>query len=289
MATVPVLEPVPLYCKNLLFTTDFLPQSDAALRLAASMARNYGARLFILHAVQPIMFPGEAGLVEAEVLRRNEDFAQQTIGELRAHPDLARVEIEPIVCRGYIDTAIEECARERHIDLLIAATHSPRRLERFLFGSVSEAIARAGWLPVLIIGPGCSREEFRCRSVLLATSLEPDSLRPVQYATAFSQREQAELTLLHVCEAEASPADQRAAAEQLRTLLPAKSSVPSTTMCMPGEIATRVLEAAAIRSADLLVIGTRRAAYADHAPASITGEILRGASCPVLCVPEHLA
>lgn len=51
-----------MFAKKILFPTDFSPASEQALTHATSLARDTGAKLFILHVVEPpITNTGDGG------------------------------------------------------------------------------------------------------------------------------------------------------------------------------------------------------------------------------------
>ena len=54
----PAKEMAMLPIRTVLHPTDFSPQSDAAFQVACALARDYGARLVLLHVRPPAAAPG---------------------------------------------------------------------------------------------------------------------------------------------------------------------------------------------------------------------------------------
>jgi nucleotide-binding universal stress UspA family protein len=282
--------------QNVLFTTDFSPISETALLFAESIARRYGSTLTVAHAISPLetrMVPPEAygasqqALDEAANLRMN-DLDQR----LHALPH------KVVMRHGLVGDVISELIEKTGADLLVMGTHGRSGFGRLVMGSVAEEVFRQAACPVLTIGPKVSAQaphEAEFKHILFATDFNPES-QAASYALSLAQEYQARLTLLHVAPQFAElEADTERIIEELGSLVP----VDAQMWCRPeytvkfGVPAAGILEVAAEKRADLIVLGVRSAAghigAATHAAAATAHRVVSCAACPVLTVRKHQA
>jgi len=124
-----------LRCRNVLFATDFSQPSRLAGKIAAELARHFGARLHVLHVVPPVTDPTPA----APALRA-------AVAELEA--GLAVVTAS---ATGRAASEIVKYARRNAIDLIVLGTHGRTGFSRALLGSVAEGVTRRAGCPVLTV------------------------------------------------------------------------------------------------------------------------------------------
>jgi nucleotide-binding universal stress UspA family protein len=132
---------------------------------------------------------------------------------------------------------------------------------------------------------------FTIDRVLLATDLSPTSEAALRCATALARRFNADLYLLHVVPAPsgASPVTDAATQEAAATMRLLRQEVLAahdkfaTTAILTGDPIARILQKAEDVHADLIVMGTSA-----RCPrrGGLTDAVVRGASCPVLTVPQ---
>ncbi len=132
--------------QTILHPTDFSPSSEAAFPLACSLARDYGARLVVLHvAPPPVVAYGET--ITALVDEDTVEAARESLRRLRA-PE-PKVPIEHRVEVGDAAERILGVADEIGCSLIVLGTHGRTGLGRLLMGSVAEAVSRRAPCPVL--------------------------------------------------------------------------------------------------------------------------------------------
>jgi nucleotide-binding universal stress UspA family protein len=144
---------------SLLHPTDFSENSHYAFRLACALARDYGARLIVLHVAEPpVAVSGEGVLMlppnfDLEPLRKQ--LQQLESG----NPE---VQVEHRLVQGYAAEEIVRVAAETKCDLIIMGTHGRTGMGRLLMGSAAEQIMRRAPCPVLTVKmpqrQGSSRE-----------------------------------------------------------------------------------------------------------------------------------
>jgi nucleotide-binding universal stress UspA family protein len=137
-----------LAIKTILHPTDFSERSDFAFRLACALARDYGARLVILHVAEPPAAVAAEGVlmlpptIDLEPLRAR-------LQQLR--PEDPKIMVEHCLVQGGAAEEILQVAQERKCDLIVMGTHGRTGLGRLLMGSVAEQVVRKASCPVLTV------------------------------------------------------------------------------------------------------------------------------------------
>jgi nucleotide-binding universal stress UspA family protein len=135
---------------TILHPTDFSAYSQSAFQLACALARDYGARVVVLHvAAPPPLMYGEGSLPPDPDL-----FLQEGQEQLRqlVVPD-ASVAVERRFEEGEIAATILRVADDLQADLIAMGTHGRTGLRRLLMGSVAESVVRRAHCPVLTLTP----------------------------------------------------------------------------------------------------------------------------------------
>jgi nucleotide-binding universal stress UspA family protein len=289
------LGPVGLRFRSILIATDYTPASAAAVRLAARLAKQFHAKLYVLHAMMPGLYGvgvqepvPELALLDLTTARENlHKYALRV-------PELRTVVHKEIVFLGSPMDGIESAGKSHDIDLLVLGCHGRQGLAKLALGSVAEwAIGRLHY-PVLVTGPACDKSFRPFRSIVLGTDLADQSLRAAQYAGSLAAEYQAGLTMVNVLPAtstaEEHASDELSATRKLHALLP-RDCEDSCTLkfdLRTGAIAPALLQSARENKANLIVLGApRRAPLADHLPRTKLSAVIREAHCPVLLVPAH--
>lgn len=132
----------------ILHPTDFSQDSEGALQVARSLARDLGARLIILH-VAPIEVAID-GAAEAEPDSHDYRDAMEQIHKRLEGPDL-KYPVEIRISRGFAPEVIKTTAEEVGCDLIVMGTHGRTGLSRVLLGSVAESVLPRADCPVMIV------------------------------------------------------------------------------------------------------------------------------------------
>jgi universal stress protein A len=133
---------------KILFPTDFSRISDAALPWAASLARDRGAQLIILHVHEP-RTAYMAGEWYTGVPEPNPDEVRQSLAKVR--PKGSNVYCTHRTETGNPAKEIVRVADEENVDMIVMSTHGRTGLTHALLGSVAERVARKARCPVLIV------------------------------------------------------------------------------------------------------------------------------------------
>jgi nucleotide-binding universal stress UspA family protein len=297
-----------LHLKNVLWTTDLSDFSIGTVEYGINLAKLYDAKLYLCHVVNlpsVAAFYGGVYVDTVEEQNRSMAFAKEQIEALMRRKD---VDWEPLVGTGYIADEITRIVEEKHIDLVISATHARTGLRRLLLGSVTERLMRALRCPLMVLrGPQAADEipfsaSVRFQKIMIGCDFSPDATLAFDYGMSLAQEFQSEVHLVHVMEPPVYIDWERplaAPGEALRSEM--KNKLTSRLAAMVTEDAhhwctpkTTVLEGspddgltryAVENRIDLIVMGLRgRNLVEDLLIGSTTDRVVRRAPCPVMSV-----
>jgi len=137
-----------LAIKHVLHPTDFSASSDLAFRMACSLARDYGARLLVLHVAVPPTIVYAEGIVPPEP-QESLDASREKLRRLC--PRDPKVEVEHRLLEGEVVDEILRVAGETKSDVILMGTHGRTGLGRLLMGSVAEQVVRKAPCPVVTV------------------------------------------------------------------------------------------------------------------------------------------
>jgi len=191
--------------------------------------------------------------------------------------------------------AFLEVARKRGARLLAVHAHNRRGVQRLLLGSFTETLLHHSRFDVLIAAPAC-RIAPRVRRVLLASDFTSESRRHLGRVLEVCKTLKAELTVFHAAQMiyrwSLDESNRHVLAYPRRTRQMAKwveqackqARVPvevviASEFAPPAELA---MAAAKSSRADLVVVAARARARAALMGGSVTRQIVRDGSLPVL-------
>ena len=301
-------EPTEIGLKSVLVAYDFSDASRKPLRHAVSIARHFGAKLYVAHVVSSVGYviagPEASRLGYAGGVRD----AHELETSLQEAGLLNGLQYEFIVGEGKVWEQVETIIRTKHIDAVVVGTHTRGGASRLVLGSVAEQILRQANSLVLTVGPGSSEDSLIEKDKATGTFLFPTdfsavSLRALPHAVSFARHFKAKLVVLHVLPAAPIPetfhwsttgdlVEMRKQAELASQKLFEQFVAPHVpdTVALKfvvsfGIARDQILEACHLLKADLLIFGLKALKHAEarsHLPWIAAHEILTRASCPIL-------
>jgi universal stress protein A len=130
--------------KTIVFATDFSVASQEAFRLANVLAKEWGAKIILVHVQEPALAYG-GGEFAIGGLEPSLESLKPLLDEFR--PD---VPYEHRVLMGDPADTVVRVAREEDADMIVVGSHGRTGLVRLLMGSVAETIVRRAPCPVLV-------------------------------------------------------------------------------------------------------------------------------------------
>ena len=285
--------------QRILCPVDFSEFSARAYTYAYSLAKQYHAKLFVEHAVYPLVMSlpvlevPTRGLHDAyQEIRAS---AQKQLAELTSRQEANCVETESFLHEGPASEAILQFAGSHGVDLIVMGTHGRQGLDHLTLGSITERVLRRAKCPVLAVRKPVhdfvdprGNEPVHLKKILFCTDFSGSAW---PFALSLAMEYNAELTLLHVLDATPSGADlESRAGEVTRELL---NSVPADAgdwctlkaVVRFGRPYQEIVQLALESQADVVVMGVRGRNALDLALfGSTTHRVLQLGSCPVLAV-----
>jgi universal stress protein A len=141
--------------RHILAPTDFSDYSKKALSDAFELAQIFGAKLSLLHVLEPSPYLGEFILptMGEDLLSDLERQARAALARVLPEAQNVQIEVTRSVVMGSPSLKIVETAEAEHVDLIVMATHGRTGLSHLLIGSVAERVVRTAPCPVLTIRP----------------------------------------------------------------------------------------------------------------------------------------
>jgi nucleotide-binding universal stress UspA family protein len=143
--------------KKILYPTDFSDSSLEALRYAVSFARDFRAKLVLMHVVNEQIFSEGLNLPRVtapEALEQELSAeAERRLKALIPADERAGLDRETVILRGLPFLEIVRYAKDNDIDLIVIGTHGRSGLEHVIFGSTAERVVRKAPCPVLTVQP----------------------------------------------------------------------------------------------------------------------------------------
>ncbi len=270
--------------ETIVVAMDFSAKSSATLRYAQAIARLHGARLLLIHVIDPMAYAFPIGLPESlvadkaardELDRIEEDTRKQGIG------------VHSVVETGDICERILQSIRDHNGKLLVLGTRGRTEAGRVALGTIARQLLAKAPCPILTVTPDAEALlpwAGQWRTVLIATDFSRASLCALSSAHRITH---GQLLVLHSSEAKSKMA-QEVLLERLRFLAPFNEShtVPVEHFITSGNPGEVIAKYARDSHADLVVLGSPSRVLSDKdLPSSTVLQVISNVSCPVLCMP----
>lgn len=148
--------------ERILVPTDFSDCAKQAVEYGSELAKRFGAKLHLLHVMQPITMayargaaiPEEVyGVALSEKALHPEEPAKKELEDVEV-PDVEHISgVEREVRSGTPFVEIVRCAKQNKMDLIVIGTYGRTGLNHMLLGSVAERVVRKASCPVLTVRP----------------------------------------------------------------------------------------------------------------------------------------
>ncbi len=142
--------------RHILAPVDFSDYSKKAVEMALTLAKAFGAKLSLLHVVEPPPYPMDGyapSSATADLLTDLEEQASQELAQWLPEVQAAGVPVTRYVVIGSPYRKIIETAEAEQADLIVMATAGRTGFSRLVMGSVAERVVRTSPCPVLTIRP----------------------------------------------------------------------------------------------------------------------------------------
>ena len=144
--------------KNILVPTDFSEYSDKALKQALDIAKDYHAKVYLLHVIsEHAIQTVEEYSIDLEIVKQLEDQLlskakenmQKEIDQY-SKPAMGEIEIIPIIRNGVPYEEILQEADDKKVDLIVIASLGKTGIKKYFLGSVARNVLKGSKCPVLL-------------------------------------------------------------------------------------------------------------------------------------------
>ncbi len=182
--------------KKILVPTDFSLLSEHALEVAAKLAADFKAELFIMHSLDlPVHLATKEQHDVPEVLFYMK-MAQQKFEDFKDKPYLKDLSVNDIIEDATTADAVQEAAIKHQIDLIVMGSGGASGLKEFIIGSNTEKVVRNSEIPVLVIKE--QNPDFKIERFVFACDFTPESYVTFIKAHEFAQKLDAKIHYLFV-------------------------------------------------------------------------------------------
>lgn len=259
------------------------PQTQQYLiEMAALLARQGNGKIIPL-AVATAFAHMDAPQLDASVQR-----SERLLAKATALSQVLGVEAQPLLrIDDAFAPAISRASREQRANLIVMGWGNRTGLKARLFGNVIDSVLWGSHCPVAVMRLVQSPKKIQRILVPVENLLAP-SLQPVQFAQIVADANQANVTLLNVCERRTSPAKIAHKQSQL-SLLVSKLGLPNppeVQIITHENIAQAILQAARLYDLVVLPFTRNRTSPGGLAISDITTELVRQLTCSIIMLGE---
>jgi nucleotide-binding universal stress UspA family protein len=267
--------------KHVLFATDGSEFSEGAQQIALRVVKRWDAQLT---AMTIVLTMDDLESVGVQDLRKQ----QEREAQARLDAVVAAAQAEGLSCETELRYGREPhqeiitTAAEQNVDMIVLGRRGRRGLARFFVGHATAQVAGRAHCNVLVVPRAA---EFWSKRILLATDGSEFSQRATDVAVQIAGQCKLPVTVvsstLHSHSAERK-AEAQATVDQVIATLD-KAGVSCEGLCPEGRADRVVVETAANRDADLIVVGSHgRTGLVRMWLGSISERIIGQATCPIL-------
>lgn len=184
--------------KKILVPTDFSPQAENALHVAAQLARKHDAEIYLLHLL-------ELPLHQVDALSVHSDLPEAVFFMKLAHKRfeevMAKDYLKDVVVHETVEfhqsfTALIDTCKEKNIDLIVMGSHGVSGFKEMFIGSNTEKVVRTSDIPVLVIKN--AHENFEINDFVFASDFTKDNKATYKQAAQMAQAFDAKMHLVMV-------------------------------------------------------------------------------------------
>lgn len=288
--------------ERILCPIDFSEFSVWAYKYAFSLARRYGAKLFVQHVVEMWKHPCASFVPTADDYNQfSQRLSIEADRQLRSfvlNHSSSGYAPEYVIQEGSAADCIISFAEKESINLIVIGAHGLRGADRFILGSVTEKVLRKSHCPVLAVHETPSNpiqaitaeRGIDLREILFCTDFSDSSKSAIDYALSIADEYKANLTLLHVLDGISLSRDRERTDKAHRLL---EELVPQSltedrgikTTLRIGSAYKEICRLALEKKADLTIMAVHGRNSLDRAVfGSTTYRVVQLGNCPVLAV-----
>jgi len=293
---------------RILAATDVVTAPDAPVATAARLARQYHARLFLLHVMESASTQNRRWIRHYETgkeMTADAEYEQTVASVLRRtiRESISGVEPTVRVTAGFPWEEILHWAREIDADLIVLGPHSTRAQEKGVVriagrvGSTVENMVIRETCPVMVVNRPAKAEQLRFRRVLIPVDFSRSCECAVCFAARLAANCHSQLQVFHMIPVPPVPKysrsaytrDKAGALKRLASLYrPYLDGIDYRTIIRAGSLPhLEILNAAKDQNSDLIVMGSHtKETGGKWYPGSAVERVGFRAACPLVAITD---
>lgn len=188
--------------KKILVPTDFSPESDKVIEVAASLAKASGSSVDFINVIEPLKGDGlsvtggnENGLDHLFMIKLMEH-NQKAVNKRANSSYFIDVETKGVIRVGDVFPEMDAYVKEQGVDLVIMGSKGSSGLEQIFIGSTAERMVRYSSVPVLVVKERI--ENFEPKNIVFATNGEPEAQKVAAVIKSFQSQFDSTVHVLNV-------------------------------------------------------------------------------------------
>ena len=138
--------------QRIIAAVDGSEESNRAARMAAELARQFDARLSLVHVIPPMPYPYEDyGLSKKELQESHRQAAETLVRKAREALGEVKVPVDQRILWGSPAEQLIDAANEAGVDLVVVGSRGRNAVARLMLGSTSDRVVHGCAKPVLVV------------------------------------------------------------------------------------------------------------------------------------------
>ncbi|GAA0871501.1 universal stress protein [Gangjinia marincola] len=187
--------------KKILVPTDFSPEAENALQVAAHLAKKHNAEIYLTHMldlpmdlIDPMSDGSASDLPEAIFFMK---LARKRFDEILSKDYLQGISVHETVDFYDAFDGIIAVSQEKECDVIIMGSRGASGLREIFIGSNTEKVVRQSPIPVMVI-KNEHKEKFDIQKFVFATGFNMDTVETCRAAKAFAENLNASFEILSI-------------------------------------------------------------------------------------------
>lgn len=186
--------------KRILVPTDFSEQAENALKVAAQLANQYNAEIYLLHMIElPADMTNPVGEMRTSDLPEALYFmklARKKFTEVLSRPYLSGIKVQDTVEINQAFDGIMETSKKYDCDFIVMGSQGATGFKEMFVGSNTEKVVRTSTIPVLVVKK--EHPSFEIKNLVFATDLDNQSKSTLRKVVEFAELTGAKLHLVYI-------------------------------------------------------------------------------------------
>jgi len=146
--------------KKVLIALDYDPTAKKVAEAGFTMAKEMGAEIVLVHVIVDFEIYS-LNIINFAPFQMESDIAMKDASRLfmeKMKHHLGDMMMKSVIKEGDFADCIVETVNEEDIDIIVMGTHSQKKLENTIMGSVTESVLRQLTIPLFIVPAGSPEE-----------------------------------------------------------------------------------------------------------------------------------